>query len=219
MPSCKNYFGKVFAHLAAALAISAVSAEKSNIGATILTGSSELIQAILNFVILLALMYGIYMTKPGGIPKYAFFIAFAFWMGQIIKPLVKHLEQNGGLTRVLVLTTGVFVGMMALGFYDSMNLLGFGPYLFAGLIGLIFAELLVLALGTPEEKKKGFQIFHMLGVALFAVFTAYDVQVLRSGAANCRNLQKKLKIDPDYPVESLGLYLDFINLFVNMSDD
>jgi FtsH-binding integral membrane protein len=219
MPSCKNYFGKVFAHLAAALAISAVSADKSNIGANIYTGASELVQTILNLVILFALMYGVFMTKPGGVPKYAFFIAFAFWIGQTIKPLVKHLQQNGGLTRVLVLTTGVFVGMMALGFYDSMNLLGFGPYLLAGLIGLIFAELLVLALGTPEEKKKGFQIFQMLGVALFAVFTAYDVQVLRSGAANCRNLQKILKMDPDYPVESLGLYLDFINLFTNMSRD
>jgi hypothetical protein len=219
MPSCKNYFGKVFAHLAAALAISAASAETSNIGSTIYGNASVLIQFLGNLAIMLGLMFGVFLTRPGGVPKYAFFIAFAFWMGQILKPYVDKLDAKGALTRTLILTTGVFVGMMALGFYDSMNLLGFGPYLTAGLLGLIVAQLLLLSLGTPEEKRKGIQILNVVGVALFAVFTAYDVQVLRAGAASCRRMQKNLKMDPDYPAESLGLYLDFVNLFQRLGDD
>lgn len=219
MPSCKNYFGKVFAHLAAALAISAASAETSNIGSTIYGNASVLIQFLGNLAIMLGLMFGVFLTRPGGVPKYAFFIAFAFWMGQILKPYVDKLDAKGALTRTLILTTGVFVGMMALGFYDSMNLLGFGPYLTAGLLGLIVAQLLLLSLGTPEEKRKGIQILNVVGVALFAVFTAYDVQVLRAGAKSCRRMQKNLKMDPDYPAESLGLYLDFVNLFQRLGDD
>lgn len=219
MPNCKNYFGKVFAHLAAALAISAASAETSNIGATIYGNASVLMKFLGNLAILFGLMYGVFMTRPGGVPKYAFFIAFAFWIGQILKPYVDKLDAKGALTRTLILTTGVFVGMMALGFYDSMNLLGFGPYLTAGLLGLIVAQLLLLALGTPEEKRKGIQILNVVGVALFAVFTAYDVQVLRAGAKSCSRIQKNLKMDPDYPAESLGLYLDFMNLFVRLGDD
>ena len=219
MPSCTNYFGKLFAHLAAALALSAVSAEKSNIGNTLYGNSSVLVKTVGNIAILLGLLYGILKTKPGSIPKYVLFGAFAFWIGQVIKPHVTTLQDKGTLTRVLALTTGVFVGMMALGFYDSMNLLGFGPYLGAGLLGLIVAELLLLALGTPEEKKKGFHLLSMFGVALFAAFTAYDVQVLRAGAASCRTLQKKLQWDPDYPAASLALYLDFINLFSYMGDN
>jgi len=213
MPSCNNYFGKVFAHLAGALAVSALSAETSNIGVTLYGNSSVLVQFIGNLAILIGLMYGVFLTSPGGILKYAFFIAFAFWMGQVIKPYVVYLKDKGTLTRILTLTTGVFLGMMALGFYDSMNLLGFGPYLVAGLLGLIVAQVLILALGTPEEKRKGFQILNFFGVALFAVFTAYDVQVLRNSAEFCKRMQKKLKMDPDYPAASLGLYLDFINLF------
>jgi len=216
MPSCNNYFGKVFAHLAAALAISAVSAETSNIGATLYGNSSVLLKTIGNLVILFGLLYGIHATKPGSVPKYVLFGAFAFWFGQVIQPYVNRLQDKETLTRVLILTTGVFVGMMALGFYDSMNLLGFGPYLLAGLLGLIAARLLLMALGTPEEKRLGFKALSFFGVALFAVFTAYDVQVLRGGAKACRSMQKKLKMDPDYPVESLGLYLDFINLFQNV---
>jgi hypothetical protein len=219
MPSCNNYFGKLFAHLAAALAISAVSSETSNIGATLYGNSTVLIKVIGNLLILFGLMAGIYMTKPGGIPKYAFFIAFAFWLGQIVKPYVTRLKDKNTLTSVLVLTTGVFVGMMALGFYDNMNLLGFGPYLFAGLIGLILAQLLLLAIGSPDEKREGFQVLRFFGIALFAAYTAYDVQVVRQNAALCRKTQKKLKIDPDYPVESLGLYLDFVNLFLKIGND
>jgi len=218
-PSCTNYYGKLFAHLAAALAVSAVSAETSNLGSQMYGNSSDLVQFIGNLAIAFGLVYGTFRTKPGGIPKYAFFFALAFWLGQIIKPYVKKLEDKGSLTEILVLTTGVFVGMMALGFYDSMNILGFGPYLFAGLVGLIFARLILFALGTPEEKQKGVKWLNMFGVALFALFTAYDVQVARVGAAFCRIAQRKLKIDPDYPAQSLGLYLDFINLFVNMGDD
>ena len=207
--------------MAAALAVSAVSAETSNIGATMYGNSSVLIKFLGNLAIMLGLLFGMYATKPGSIPKYLLFGAFAFWIGQVVKPYVIHLQDRGTLTRVLVLTTGVFVGMMALGFYDSMNLLGFGPYLMAGLLGLIVAQMLLLALGTPAEKRAGFKLLNFFGVALFAAFTAYDVQVLRDGAKGCRSVQKKFKRDPDYPVESLGLYLDFINIFVRMggSDD
>ena len=218
MPSCNNYFGKIFAHLAAALAISAVSAETSNVGVTMYGDASQLIQFLGNLAIFFGLMYGVFLTAPGSIPKYAFFIAFAFWTGQLVKPYVEELEDKSALTQTLIMTTGVFVGMMALGFYDSMNLLGFGPYLIAGLIGLIIARVAVYTLGTPEEKAKGVPWLNTIGVALFALITAFDIQVLRVFAKEC-NILKKLKIEPDYPAQSLNLYMDFINIFLNMDSD
>lgn len=218
MAACKYYFGKVFAHLAGALAVSAASAEYSNLGAKLLPQSSILIKVVVNIIISIGLLYGVYLTQPGGIPKYAFFIAFAFWIGQTLKPYVERLEDKGTLTRVLTLTTGVFAAMTALGFYDSGNFLGLGPYLIAGLVGLIIAQILVLLLGTPEEKKKGIQWLNLFGVALFSLFTAYDIQVLKVKAKLCSS-RKNSPFQPDYPVASLGIYLDFINLFVRMDDD
>jgi len=218
MPSCKYYFGKVFAHLAAALAVSAASAKYSTLNENLLGGSSKLIQVLISLAVLVGLLFATHRTKPGSIPKYAFFIAFAFWMGQAIKPYVEDLQDKGTLTRVLLLTSGVFVAMMALGFYDSGNFLGLGPYLLAGLIGLITTQWLVLLLGTPEEKKKGIRWLNLFGVALFSLFTAYDIQVLRVNAKACKGA-KKQGFDPDYPVESLGIYMDFINLFVRMDGD
>jgi FtsH-binding integral membrane protein len=215
MPSCKYFFGKVFAHLAGALAVSAASAEYSNLGAELLGNSSVLIKFLVNVAIAIGLLYGVYLTQPGGIAKYAFFIAFAFWIGQTLKPYVERLQDKGTLTRILILTTGVFAAMTALGFYDSGNFLGLGPYLFAGLIGLILAQVVLLALGTPEEKRKGIQWLNLFGVALFSLFTVYDIQVLRVNARLCKS-GKNSPFQPDYPVESLGIYLDFINLFSNV---
>jgi FtsH-binding integral membrane protein len=217
-PSCKYFFGKVFAHLAGALAVSAASAEYSNLSEQLLGGTSLLIHTLISLAILIGLLFGTQLTRPGGFAKYGCFIAFAFWIGQTLKPYVAHLQDKGTLTRILMLTAGVFAAMTALGFYDSGNLLGLGPYLLAGLLGLIIAQALLLALGTPEEKRKGIQWLHLIGVALFSLFTAYDIQVLRVNARLCRT-GKNSPFQPDYPVESLGIYLDFINLFVNMGGD
>ena len=216
MSACDFYFGKVFAHLAGALAVSAVSAESIDASAYMETGS-KLLDVVLQLGILLALIWGIFITAPGSPLKYVLFATFAFYVGQVLKPLFKQLQATDKLTQVLLMTTGMFVGMMAIGFYDKQNVLGFGPYLMAGLVGLILARLLVAALGTPAEQKASNSYMDVIGVALFAVFTAYDVQVLKQGSKFCRMLNRR-GIKPDYPRDSLGLYLEFINLFTSMGD-
>lgn len=212
MPSCQNYFGKVFAHVGGALAIAAVSAETSDIGAKALKGQHRMIQLLLNLVISFVLIYGVMRTKQGGIPKYLFFAAFAFWMGQVLKPLVDQLQDKKQIERVLILTTGVFAGMAAVGFNDNQNLLGFGPYLLAALFGLILAQIGLAIFSSPEDKAKAFEIIRFLGVGLFAAFTAYDVQRIKRSSSLCRKM-KNAGVQPDYPSESLGLFLDYVNLF------
>jgi uncharacterized protein len=213
--ACDNYFGKVFAHLSAALAVAAASAEYSDLGANWLGRQTPLVSILVNIGVAIALIIAIYKTTPGSPLKYVAFGAFAYWLGQTLKPYTERLKDKKTLTRALMMTSGVFLGMMALGFYDKQNLLGFGPFLFAGLIGLIFAQLLVVALATPAERATAFEVLRFIGIALFAVFTAYDVQKLKESAKFCKKLLRK-GMAPDYPAESLGLFLDFINLFVRM---
>lgn len=217
MPTCQNYLGKTFAHTGAALAIAALSAETSDIGSALFKGS-HIMQLIANIVIAFALIFGIYKTTPGGIPKYLFFIAFAFWMGQSLKPLVDRLQDKKQIQRILALTTGVFLGMAAIGFYDKQNLLGLGPYLFAALIGLILAQLGLAIFASPADKAAARDPIRFIGVALFAIYTAYDVQAAKEGKRACRNVANRSK-QPDYPVESLGLFLDYINLFSYIGGD
>ena len=83
---------------------------------------------------------------PPGIFKYLLFGTFILLIGQILRPLEKQLEQKGLLTEVLVMATGIFVPMVALGFYDKFNILPWYWYLFASLIGLILARLILFGL-------------------------------------------------------------------------
>jgi hypothetical protein len=216
MPPCDYYYGKTFAHLAAALAVASASAEYSNVGAALKIPGSPLLNVIVTLFILFALLFGVMLTPPGPI-KYLFFAGFAFWIGQVIKPLVKNLEDNKLLVRVLLLTTGVFVGLTAIGFYDNQNALGFGPYLLAALIGLIFARLLIYAFATPAERAQAENWMALAGVGIFSLYTVYDTQVVKENARMCGSMLRKGRY-PDYPSESLGLFLDFVNLFSNLSE-
>jgi FtsH-binding integral membrane protein len=146
--------------------------------------------------------------------KYVAAVSFAYIVGQLSGPLVERLDEQNILARTLFLATGVFVGMVAVGIYDKNNLLGFGPYLFGALIGLILAQLILIILVDTktiqnEQYFEGRKLLSFFGVALFSLFTAYDTQLVKLHARQCKKRG-------DYINESLGLFLDFVNLFQNL---
>jgi len=215
--TCDHYFGKIFLHLAGAIGISAASAEYVDIGDKLYGNLSPLLKVLLNLAITLGLFHGVYQTQPNSPLKYGFFAALAFWFGQIAKPYVYYLKDNGNLTEVFLLTLGVFVGMAAIGFYDKDNILGFGPYLLAALVGLLLAQLGLYIFASAEQKKKAFRYMQLISIALFALFTAFHIQVIRANRTACKNaIRDSRTVVPDYVKESLGLYFDFMSLFRNM---
>jgi hypothetical protein len=100
--------------------------------------------------------------------------------------------------------------MSAIGFYDNQNLLGMGPYLLAALVGLLIARTganLFLPSSSPKSTTVN-KALSWIGAALFAVYTAYDTQHMKADAKSTKA--------PDYVNSSLGLYLDFLNLFQSL---
>jgi modulator of FtsH protease len=193
-----SHIGITYLHLTGALALTAVSSER-----TLLPGS-----ALLSTILLFVLLFLISFAQPGPY-KYFLFATFSILIGQIIAPQVKSLEAKGQLREVLASVAGIFLGMTVVGFVDKQNFLGFGGYLMAALIGLIVARifLIVVKLGDPtSDVSKTNTMLNWVGTVLFAVFVAYDTQVLK---------QRKNK---DYVDASLNLFLDIINLFTLQSD-
>ena len=76
----------------------------------------------------------------------------------------------------------------------------------AALVGLLIARL-VAFLMTPDSTaaKTTNTAFSWIAAILFSAFTAYDTQRLKEDARSTKA--------PDYINSSLGLYLDFLNLF------
>lgn len=203
-----NFLALTYLHMAGALGLTAVSAEYPLVQAHTW---AHLGVVAMSFVFL----FGMLWTQPGPL-KYVLFALFSVTLGQMLSPLVEHLQDKGLLRQVLLMVTGAFVGMTALAFYDRGSFLGFGPYLMAGLLGLIVAQVVGVVLGltgavTAETFHDMSQVFAWIGTVLFTVFVAYDTQVLRSRAS------RKQK-NPDYIEASLNLYLDIINLFSNIGN-
>jgi FtsH-binding integral membrane protein len=211
--SCDHYYGKVFAHVAGALGIAAVSAEHFDISGSLRQSfSMQILSVILNLAVSLILLFGIFWTEPGSVFQYILFIAFAFWLGQSLHLVVSKLEKKQKLKQVLMLTVGIFLGMMAIGFYDNQNTLGFGAYFMAALLGLIIAQIFLVFFYSKEAQS----IIAFFGASLFSLLVVYDTQVIKKNKQVC-NVHLKRGIKPNFPKESLGLFLDFINLFTNLS--
>jgi len=198
-----SFIGITYLHLLGGLGITALSSQRpisSNPYAL-------LVEALLSFL----LIWIVLMLEPGPL-KYILAIAFAALLGQILANFVKRLEDKQVLDDVLVIVAGIFLAMTAVGFYDNQNILGFGVYLFAGLIGLIIARIiLILGLlgGAPTQLSSINTGLSWFGTALFTVYVAYDTQRMKEDA------RRKKK---DYVNSSMGLFLDAINLFQNVGD-
>lgn len=215
MSVCDHYYGKVFAHLAGGMGITALSAKYSNLGLQLVPGS-PIASTLVLLSISLALVFGINYVEPGGVLIYILYAALAFALGQTIKPMVHRAEMNKQLVHILTLTTGLFVGMMAIGFYDNQHILGFGPYLLVALLGLIVAEVVWFLVSTPEQYKQSQSYSALFGILLFSFFTVYHTQVIKERAQSCRAEVRRGNV-PNYPVYSLLFLLDYINIFTDMS--
>jgi FtsH-binding integral membrane protein len=130
--------------------------------------------------------------------------------------MVQRAEQNHQLAHILTLVTGLFVGMMVIGFYDNQHLLGFGPYLLVALLGLIVAEVVWFLVASPQQYKQSQSYSALFGIILFSFFTVYHTQVIKKRAQSCRADLSRGN-HPNYPVYSLLFLLDYVNLFTDMS--
>jgi len=153
---------------------------------------------------------------PPGIFKYLLFGTFILLIGQILRPLEDQLKEKGLLTEVIVMATGIFVPMVALGFYDKFNILPWYFYLFISLIGLILARLILYGLamtGYYDDKqiRTGSKVISSFAIVLFALFTTFDINLIRVQAKACKG-------NPDYIDASMGIFLDFLNLITSSAD-
>lgn len=165
----------------------------------------------LELIVSLVLIFVLDFYKPGPI-KYVLAALFCFLIGQLIRPAVESAENKKILREVLASVFGIFLAMTAVAFYDRGNILGFGSYLFAALVGLILARLVLLVLQISDpgsiDFTKTYTLLNWFGTVLFSVYIAYDTQVIKYRARK----------PYDYVELSLGLFVDIINLFVNVED-
>jgi len=206
----RKYLVGVFNHMSIALLISAVVS--AYIGLTPEIGAAiwgtpfkwVAIFAPLAFVFLFSFMAGSMSSGTAAIMLYC----FAGLMGLSLSSIFM-IFKLGSIANVFFISAATFGATALYGYTTKRDLSSMGSFLMMGAIGLMIAGVVNLFL---QSSIMAFAI-SVIGVLIFVGFTAYDMQDIK---------EKYYELNDDEEIRKAGifgalnLYLDFINIFVNL---
>ena len=99
----------------------------------------------------------------------------------------------------------LFAVMSGYGYFTKQNLDSMGKFMFVGLIAIVIASIVNIFIGSTVMQ----MVISALAIVIFLGLTAYDTQKIR----------EMVSVDTSPAVEvsgALTLYMDFINLFLNL---
>ena len=136
----------------------------------------------------------------------SWFYAFAGVMG-ISLSIIFAVYTSASIAFALMGTTVSFAALAGWGYFTKRDLSGWGPFLFAGVIGVVVASIV----GVFIESTAFQQTINVLCILIFLGLTAYDMNRIRDvlyyGTDDLERLQW---------FSALSLYINFINIFVSM---
>lgn len=131
---------------------------------------------------------------------------YSILMGVAITPMIL-VSSPASILMALVLAAVMF-GCMALFGYKTVKDLSFlGVFLFIGMIGLILVGIASMFINFGETFN---QIVCLIGVLIFALFAAYDMQTLKNAYYTLGNGEQK---DQLAVLGALHMYISFVAMF------
>jgi FtsH-binding integral membrane protein len=159
------------------------------------------------FIAQLALVFaiGLGINKISATVALGLFFVYAASLGITIGLIVMAYTEASVVTAFLS-ASAIFGSAAVYGAVTKRSLVGLGPILFMGLIGLIVAMVLNIFLASSAISF----LISVVGVVIFTALTAYDVQRIQNGdlAVATGSMEKGAVL------AALKLYLDFINIFL-----
>lgn len=158
---------------------------------------------IVQIILVVAISAGI--NRLSATAALGLFFVYAALMGVTLS-FIFIAYSFGSITAAFVSAAGMFGAASAYGAITKRSLASIGGYAFMGLIGIVIASLVNLFLQSSSVS----WIISILGIGIFVVLTAWDVQKISRGqyAAATGSMEKGAVLG------ALSLYLDFINIFL-----
>jgi len=165
-------------------------------------GFSMFFSVILLFILLFVILF---MPAKYFITKHLVWFLYLFLFAYLITPQIAYSDnkktiQNIAITIALFLSLTLFSNM----FSDKINL-GWERYLVFILVLMILVYIVGYFTGLSQTSIKTLAI---IGIIVFSLFILVDTKRLNS--INCEN--------PDYISNTMGLFLDTLNIFSNMQN-
>jgi FtsH-binding integral membrane protein len=167
---------------------------------------------ILGYVIIFApLLMSLYLAFRGhtmseGTIK-AWYFAFAGAMALSLS-MIFQIYTGASIAMALVGTTVSFGALAFWGYFTKKDISGWGPFLFAGVIGIIIASIVNIFVASTALQ----MTLNVITILVFLGLTAYDMNRIRdmfwgASASEVGRMQW---------FAALSLYINFINIFVSM---
>jgi FtsH-binding integral membrane protein len=199
------FLTQAFFWMFAGLLLSAAVAAVTQFNESLLrfAASNLLILFIAQIALVLVISWGI--SRINATVALGLFFAYAASLGLTIG-LIVSLYTGASVATAFLSASAMFGGAALYGAVTKRNLAGIGSIAFMGLIGLVVASVVNIFLGSDPIG----WIISLVGVGVFTVLTAWDVQRINSGqlVAMTGSVEKAAVLG------ALNLYLDFINLFL-----
>jgi len=211
-----NLLYRVYGWMCLALALTATTAYYVSTSPAFLAmifgpeGKGTMVPIILFIVqIGLVLALSIFIQRISYPVAVVLFILYALSLGVTLSAIFLVYTFTSIFSTFLV-ASGMFGAMAIYGYFTKSDLTSMGSFLFMALIGLVIGGLVNMFL-----KSESFQyVLAGIGVLVFTLYTAYDVQkiknIMHDRFADQETLSKIAIIG------ALTLYLDFVNLFLSL---
>jgi FtsH-binding integral membrane protein len=137
----------------------------------------------------------------------AWFFAFAAVMGLSLS-MIFSIYTSASIAQALVGTSVSFAALAGWGYFTRRDISGWGPFLFAGVIGLIVAGVINIFVASTALQ----MTLNVLTILIFLGLTAYDMNRIRDMFWSATSHE----IGRMQWFAALSLYINFINIFVSM---
>ena len=134
-----------------------------------------------------------------------FLHAFAALMGLSMATIFAVFTM-GSIVSAFMGAAVLFATMTAYGYFTKTNLDSMGKFMIVGLIAIIIASIINIFIGSTVVQ----MVISALAIIIFLGLTAYDTQKIREVVSVGGDTGREEVIG------ALTLYMDFINLFINL---
>lgn len=168
----------------------------------IFSSSIYIILAIIELALVIILSARI--TKMNPTTARVLFILYSFVTGLTFSSIFIVYEISS-IIYVFLITAIIFGILSLIGYSTNIDLTKFGTYLMIALIAVLLSTIINIFVGNGTFEI----IICMISVLVFLGFTAYDVQKIK-------RLSNYYDEDSIAIIGALELYLDFINIFLDL---
>lgn len=148
------------------------------------------------------IVLGLLFWKRHSHPLNIVLLSVFTWMEAFTLGIITAFYDNRIVLQALLITTGVFLGLTLFTLQSKYDFSGLGPWLFGGLVALMMTGL--VGIFFPFGRTMDL-VYAAGGTLLFSGYVVYDTYLINS------------RLSPDeYIMGAISLYLDFINLFLNI---